>query len=115
MVRILRPSFSAAAFITSKPDLENASSLAYISAIVFTPRACAFLNVTGTTSLSGNEVRKIYGPISVMPAAVVDVPTVGTFRSLVTGPTANISFDSVGPMMITALSRPISLRAALIA
>ncbi len=39
----------------------------------------------------------------------------GTCRSLATGPTANISLDRVGPMMATTLSRPISLRAALIA
>ena len=54
---MVRPAFSAAAFITSKPDLENASSLAYISAIVFTPRLIAFFSVTGITSLSGSEVR----------------------------------------------------------
>ena len=57
MSRILSPAASAAAFMTSKPDFENASSLAYISAIVFTPRDCAFFSVTGITSLSGSEVR----------------------------------------------------------
>ncbi len=57
MSTILSPAFSAAAFITSKPDFENASSLAYISAIVLTPRLIAFLSVTGITSLSGSEVR----------------------------------------------------------
>ncbi len=40
---------------------------------------------------------------------------VGILRSLATGPTANISLDRVGPMIVTTLSRPISLRAALIA
>ena len=53
--------------------------------------------------------------MSVMPMAVVDVPMMGILRSLATGPAANISLDSVGPMMATTLSRPISLRAALIA
>jgi NAD-dependent DNA ligase len=43
----------------SKPDFEKASSFAYISAMVFTPRDCAFLKVTGTTSDSGSEVRKM--------------------------------------------------------
>ena len=83
--------------------------------MVFAPRACALRNVTGTTSDSGSEVRNMNGPMSVMPTAVVEVPMVGTLRSLVTGPTANISFDSVGPMIATTWSRPISLRAALIA
>ncbi len=48
-----------------------------------------------------------------MPLAVVDVPRIGIVRSLATGPTANISLDRVGPMIATTLSRPISLRAAL--
>ena len=55
------------------------------------------------------------GPISVMPLAVVEVPMVGMPRPLVTGPIANISLDSVGPMMAATLSRPIRMRAALIA
>ena len=50
-----------------------------------------------------------------MPVAVVDVPRMGMCRSLATGPTANISLDKVGPMIAITLSRPISLRAALIA
>ena len=50
-----------------------------------------------------------------MPLAVVEVPMVTTLRSLVTGPTANISLESVGPMTTGTLSRPISLRAALTA
>ncbi len=50
-----------------------------------------------------------------MPTAVVLVPMIGILRSFATGPTANISFDKVGPMIATTLSRPISLRAALIA
>ena len=40
---------------------------------------------------------------------------IGILRPLTTGPTANISLESVGPMIATTLSRPISLRAALIA
>ena len=112
---IPNPAFSAAAFIVSNPDLLNASSFAYISAIDFTPCALAYANVTGITSLSGRLVRNTYGPISVIPAAVVLVPTIGIFRSFTTGPTANISFDKVGPMIATTLSRPISFRAALIA
>ncbi len=50
-----------------------------------------------------------------MPFAVVDVPTIGTLRSLATGPAANISFDSVGPRISGTLAPPISLRTALIA
>ncbi len=57
MPMIVSPAFSAAAFITSKPDLENASSLAYSSAIVLTPRLIALVSVTGMTSLSGRLVR----------------------------------------------------------
>ena len=75
----------------------------------------ACCSVTGMTSVSGSEVRNTQGPMSVMPTAVVEVPMIGILRSLTTGPTANISLDSVGPMMATTLSRPISLRAALIA
>ena len=38
---------------------------------------CARFSVTGTTSDSGSEVRNTYGPISVIPVAVVEVPTIG--------------------------------------
>ena len=57
MARMFSPAFSDAAFMVSKPDLENASSFAYISAMVFTPRALASASVTGITSLSGRLVR----------------------------------------------------------
>ena len=57
MVTMLSPAFSAADFMVSKPDLLNASSFAYISAMVLTPRALARASVTGMTSLSGRLVR----------------------------------------------------------
>ncbi len=57
MATMVSPAFSAAAFMVSKPDFENASSFAYISAMLFTPCALARASVTGITSLSGRLVR----------------------------------------------------------
>ena len=102
MVAISMPCFSTAAFMTSKPDLLKASSFAYMSATFLTPYFFfTVATVTGSTSDSGSDVRKIQSPISVMPFAVVEVPISGICRSTAAGPAANISLDRVGPNTAT--------------
>ena len=64
----------------------------------------AILMVSGSTSASVTELRKMWSPIDVMPSAVFDVPKATILAACAIGSAAWAELDSVGPNTISTWS-----------